>query len=92
MVERRPAQVFPPGEFIKDELVERGWGQVELVDILGVAPQVVNEIIAGKRGVTPDTAKGLAAAFGTSAALWLNLEAAYQLWHTIELPHDTDLT
>ena len=82
MALRRPAQVFLPGEFIKDELAERGWGQVELADILGRPPQVVNEIIAGKRGVTPETARGLAAAFGTSAELWLNLEVAYRLWRT----------
>jgi len=40
---------------------------------------VVNELIAGKRVVTQETAKEPAAALGTSAQLWMNLDAAYQL-------------
>ncbi len=39
-----------------------------------------NEIIAGKRGITPETAKGLGEAFGTGPEYWMNLENAYQLW------------
>lgn len=73
------AEVFPPGEFIKEELEARGWSQTDLADILGRPVQLVNEIIANRRGITPDTARGLAAAFGTSAELWLNLDMAYQL-------------
>src|SRR5271167_751549 len=82
MVERIPAEVFPPGEVIKEELEERGWNQVELADIMGRPPRVVSEIISGKRAITPETAKGLAAAFGTSATLWMNLEGGYQLSKT----------
>jgi len=76
---RRPAEVFAPGVFVRDELEERGWSQTDLADILDRPVGLVNELIAGKRGVSPETAKGLAAAFGTSAELWMNLEAAYQL-------------
>jgi HTH-type transcriptional regulator/antitoxin HigA len=76
----RPAEVFPPGEFLREELEERGWSQVDLAEILGRSTQLVNEIISGKRGITPETAKGLGAAFGTSAEMWLNLEQAYKLW------------
>ena len=79
MAERIPAEVFPPGEFIKDELEARGWSQVDLAEVLGRPPRLVSEIIAGKRTITPETARGLAAAFGTDAQLWLNLESAYQL-------------
>jgi HTH-type transcriptional regulator/antitoxin HigA len=82
MVERIPAEVFPPGEIIKEELDERGWTQAELADIMGRPPRVVSEIIAGKRAITPETAKGLAAAFGTGATLWINLEGLYQLSKT----------
>jgi len=42
----------------------------------------VSEIIAAKRAITPETAKGLAAAFGTSAELWMNLESIYRLSKT----------
>lgn len=74
------AEVFPPGEFILEELEERGWSQVELADILGRAPNVINELISGKRAITPETAKALGEAFGSSAQYWMNLESAYQLW------------
>jgi HTH-type transcriptional regulator/antitoxin HigA len=74
-----PAEVFPPGEFIREELEARGWSQVDLADILGRPVQLVNEIIANRRGVTPETARGLAAAFGTTPQYWLRLDNAYQL-------------
>jgi HTH-type transcriptional regulator/antitoxin HigA len=77
--EREAAEIFPPGEFIKDELEARGWSQVDLAEILGRHPNQVNKIIQGTQAITPETAKQLADAFGTSAQLWLNLESAYQL-------------
>lgn len=79
MTERVPAEVFPPGEFLRDELEARGWTQTEFAEILGRPIRTVNEILMGKRGITAGTAKEISAALGTSAAFWLNLEAAYQL-------------
>lgn len=76
---RRAAEVFSPGEILRDELEERGWTQTDLADILGRSVGLVNEVIAGKRGITPETARGLAAALGTSPQFWMNLDAAYQL-------------
>jgi HTH-type transcriptional regulator / antitoxin HigA len=79
MVDRIPAEVFPPGEFLRDELEARGWTQTEFAEIIGRPHRLVNELIAGKRGITPETARELAAALGTSAQLWMNLDGAYQL-------------
>jgi len=76
---RIPAEVFPPGEYLAEELEVRGWSQTELAEILGRPARLVNEIIAGKRAITPETAKGLSAAFGTSPEFWMNLETSYQL-------------
>ncbi|MGD0631790.1 MAG: helix-turn-helix domain-containing protein [Terracidiphilus sp.] len=76
---RVPAEVFPPGEFIRDELEERGWTQTDLAEILGRPLRLVNELIAGKKQITPDTAQGLAEAFGTDAILWMNLDSQYRL-------------
>lgn len=76
---RVPAEVFPPGEFLREELEARGWSQQELADILDRSPRLVSEIISGKRAVTPETAKGLSDAFGTSPEYWMNLESQYQL-------------
>jgi len=88
MTERVPVQVFPPGEYIREELEERGWTQIDLAEILGRPLQLVNEIILDKRSITPETAKGLAEAFGTSAQLWLNLQAAWELYRSRNIAPD----
>lgn len=74
-----PAEVFPPGEFLRDELDAREWSQQELADILDRPPRLISELIAGKRAITPETARGLSDAFGTSPDYWMNLESQYQL-------------
>lgn len=79
METRVPAEVFSPGEYLSDELEARGWSQTELADILGRPAPHINQIVKGRRPVTPEIAKELAAAFGTSPMVWLNLEAAYRL-------------
>ena len=87
---RIPAEVFPPGEFLQEELEARGWSQIELAEILARPPRLVNEIIAGKRAITPETAKGLSAAFGHSAQYWMNLETSYQLSKAQMPPRPSD--
>lgn len=76
---RTPAEVLPPGEILKEELVARDWSQQVLADILGRPPRLISELIGGKRAVTPETAIGLSAAFGTSPDYWMALESSYQL-------------
>jgi HTH-type transcriptional regulator / antitoxin HigA len=76
---RKFAEVFPPGEFIKDELEARGWTQLDLAEILGRDAVQINLIVKGKQAITPETATQLGEAFGTGAQFWLNLESAYQL-------------
>ena len=75
----KPAQVFPPGEFIRDELESRNWSQSDLAKILGRPIQTINMIVNGRKSITVETAKALGLAFGTGPELWLNLETAYQL-------------
>jgi hypothetical protein len=45
---REPKEVFPPGEFIREELEARGWTQSDLAKILGRPLQAINEIVNGK--------------------------------------------
>lgn len=78
MKDIRPAEVFPPGEFIREELEERGWTQADLAGIMGRTVAMVNEIITGRRGITQRTAEELGAAFGTGPELWINLQASYR--------------
>lgn len=79
MAHRVPAEVFPPGEFLADELEARGWTQTEFAEIIGRPQKLVNDIVNAKRSITPETAADFAAAFGTSAQFWMNLESAWQL-------------
>lgn len=67
---RIPAEVFPPGEFIRDELEARGWTQGDLAEIMGRPAQAVSEIISGKKQIMPQTALELAKAFGDDDALY----------------------
>ena len=77
--QRIPAEVFPPGDFVREELEARGWTQEVLAEVMGRPGRLISEIIAGKRAITPETARGLAAAFGTDATFWANLDAAYRV-------------
>jgi HTH-type transcriptional regulator/antitoxin HigA len=77
---RKVAEAFPPGEFIKDELEARGWTQQDLAEITGRQSSVISGLINGKRAVSSDIASDLAAAFGTTAQLWMNIETAHQLF------------
>ena len=69
---------FPPGEFIREEL-KRGWTQEDLAQIMGRPLRLVNELINAKKQITPDTARGLADAFGTDALYWMTPDSSYRL-------------
>lgn len=69
-----------PGEILKEEYLEPlGVTQVAFAKHIGVPTQRVNEIVRGKRGVTPDTAWLLSQALGTTPEFWMNLQMAYDL-------------
>jgi HTH-type transcriptional regulator/antitoxin HigA len=68
-----------PGFWIKQELDTRRWGQRDLAYILGCHEQAVTLIISGKRGISPDMAKALGAAFDVSPEFFLNLQKSYDL-------------
>jgi HTH-type transcriptional regulator/antitoxin HigA len=80
MANTQVEQVFPPGEILREELEARGWSQLDLAEILGRPAKLVNELVGGRRAITPETAQGLADALGTSPELWMNLESQYQLY------------
>ena len=69
-----------PGEILLEEFLEPfGITQVDLAHHIGVPIQRVNEIVRGKRGVTPETAWLLAGAFGTTPEFWIHLQTAHDL-------------
>jgi HTH-type transcriptional regulator / antitoxin HigA len=75
----RAARVVAPGKIMIRELEARGWTQRDLAEIIGRPYQAVNEIINGTKQITPDTARELARAFGTSIDFWINLETNFRL-------------
>ena len=73
------AEVFSPGEHLREELEARGWTQEEFAEIIGRSYKQVNELLGAKATLTAPMAAVIAAALGTSPELWLNLENAYRL-------------
>jgi HTH-type transcriptional regulator / antitoxin HigA len=76
----KPNIVFSPGEILLDELEERNISQSDFAEILNRPLKTINEIIKGKKSITPETANDIAAALGTSPELWLGLQAEYDLF------------
>ena len=69
-----------PGEILKEEfLAPVEITHLALAQHIGVSLQRVNEIIRGKRGITPETAWLLSQALGTTPQFWMNLQDAYDL-------------
>ncbi len=77
---KQPKNPFHPGEILLEEFLKPGEiTQTEFSKKLGWTRARLNELIKGKRGVTADSALDLAKALGTSAKLWMNLQATYDL-------------
>lgn len=72
-------QPLPAGEHLRMALSEKSWTQDELAVVTGRSRQQINDIVTGRRGITPEMAVVLGAALGTSADYWLKLDAIYQL-------------
>jgi addiction module HigA family antidote len=69
-----------PGEILLEEFLSPlGLSQVAFAAHIGVPVQRINEIVRGKRGITPETAWLFADAFGNSPEFWLNLQTNYDL-------------
>jgi len=84
---RRPVQ---PGEIIKHEyLIPMSITQQQLANALSVTRVRINEIILGKRSITPDTAFRLAKYFNTTPDFWINLQKNIDMWDTLQL-HKND--
>lgn len=74
------AQAFPVGDYLAEELEERGWTVDDFASILDVPSAFAAELITGDREISRETAARIGAALGTSAELWLNLQDTYFLW------------
>lgn len=81
-----------PGEILLHDFLEPlEMTQVELAKRIKVPVQRVNELVRGKRGMTPDTALRLEAALGMSAQAWLNAQLACDLYAQIHSPAASEI-
>ena len=69
-----------PGEILMEEFLKpMGISQYRLAKDISVPPRRINEIVHGKRAITPDTALRLSRFFGLSERFWINMQARYDL-------------
>jgi addiction module HigA family antidote len=69
-----------PGEILLEEFLEpMGISQYRLARDISVPPRRINEIVLGKRAITPDTALRLSLFFGLSERFWMNLQTRYDI-------------
>jgi len=74
-----------PGEVLRNEYLEElNMTQQQLADAIGITRVRINEIILGKRSITPDTAFRLAKFFNTTPDFWINLQSHYDMWNTLQ--------
>ena len=82
---RQPKNPFNPGDFLLEEFLKpAGITQAEFSKRLGWTRARLNQLIHGKRRLTADAALDLADALGTSAKLWMNLQATFDLDQAME--------
>lgn len=69
-----------PGEILLEEFLEpMGISQYRLAKDISVSPRRINEIVLGKRAITPNTALRLSLFFGLSERFWMNLQTRYDI-------------
>ena len=91
---RTPTHGAPthPGEMLAEEFLKPlRITQTQLAEWIGVSYPRVNEIINGRRGITPDTALRLERVFGMEAQFWLNLQMAWDLYHARNAPEAAEI-
>jgi len=80
MINEKLLPPIHPGEILMEEFLEpMGISQYRLAKDISVPPRRINEIVHGKRAITPDTALRLSRYFGMSERFWVNLQARYDL-------------
>ena len=81
-----------PGEMLIEEFLKPlGMSQTDLASRIKVSFPRVNELVNGKRGVTPDTALRLSRLFGTTPEFWLNGQRNWDLWHALKSPNAKEI-
>ena len=75
-----PAPMHPGLVLAEVYMTEMGLNQSDLARLCGCAPRKINEIVNGKRAISPSFAIVLQEKLGTSAEMWVRMQADYDLW------------
>lgn len=75
-----PAPIHPGIVLAEVYMAELGLNQTALAKKCGCAPRKINEIVNGKRSISPSFAIVLESKIGTSAEMWVRMQAEYDLW------------
>lgn len=78
-VDYRPDRALHPGKVLQEELAARDMTQREFAKRMHRPPQVINQIIRGKKAITPETALAIEKVLGIDAQFWVNLQRIYDL-------------
>ncbi len=71
-----------PGQVLSEiYMAEMGLSQTDLAKRCGCAARKINEIVNGRRGISPSFAITLESVLGTSAEMWVRMQAEYDLWY-----------
>jgi antitoxin HigA-1 len=86
---RRMIRPTHPGEMLREDfLPDYALSASGLADAIGVSRQTVNELLRGRRAMSPGMALRLARLFGNSAEFWLNAQRAVDLWDAAQAIKD----
>lgn len=73
-----------PGELLREDVIPAtGFPKSEIAKMLGISRQQLHDILAEKKPVSAVVAVRLGKLFGTSAASWFQMQAAYDIWHAV---------
>lgn len=78
--ERMPAEAFPPSEFIKEELQERGWTADDFARQIGWSRDTLAALLESDAPLTMQQAADIGRGFGTSDRFWMDLNWSYRRW------------
>jgi addiction module HigA family antidote len=90
-VPRTRPPTHPGGILLREFIHPLGLKQTQVAAGLGISYPRLNEIVHGKRGITPDTALRLERMFGLDADVWLDLQRDHDLWRARNSPAAADL-
>lgn len=77
---KNPKPMHPGSVLNEVYMKELGLNQSQLAEKCGCSPRKINEIVNGKRSISPEFALVLEHVLGTTAEMWVRIQAEYDLW------------